>query len=90
MAALFVMAMSATASRMETEQAQNFMVGASLLLLLVTLAVLLIGVVGLFMRGFSLGRVPIYYVFGVILTFSIVRIMRVDLLDWPQLAAALQ
>ena len=90
MAALFTMAMSATASRMETEPAQNFMIGASVLVLLVTLLVLLVGIVGLFLRGYSLGRVPVYYVFGVVLTFAVVRIMRVDMLDWPQLAASLQ
>ena len=90
MAALFTMAMSATASRMETEPAQNFMIGASVLVLLVTLLVLLVGIVGLFLRGYSLGRVPVYYVFGVILTFAVVRIMHVDMLDWPQLAASLQ
>jgi len=89
-AALFTIAMSTTASQMETEAAKSFMIGSSFLVLLVTFVVFLVGIVGLFLRGRSLVRVPVYYVFGVVITFAIVWILRVDMLDWPQLEAALQ
>jgi len=49
-----------------------------------------VGFVSLFARGYSLGRVPFYFVIGFARTFAAVQILRINLLGWPEFTAHLQ
>ncbi len=59
---------------------------------------MLFGLAGIFLRGFALGRVPAYFLFGGVLTYFAVPIFGIDALDLhefvtaalPEFEAALQ
>lgn len=82
--------LAAAATTIDTEMADNFTNGGLVLAILFAVLSLLIGLIGLFVRGFALGRVPVYFVFGVILTFVSVKLFRVNPLEWAQFVDLLQ
>jgi hypothetical protein len=55
-----------------------------------TLLALLIGIAGLFRRGSTLRRVPLYYLAGAILTYAAFRLFYIDLRNWPWFASLVQ
>lgn len=74
----------------DTEKAHLFTVGAVSIAMGLAILALLFGIVGLFLRGRGLGRVPVYFVFGAVLTYSAMWISRVNMADWPLFAAQMQ
>lgn len=88
--ACLYMFMAAAARFVETELAQDFSNGSALIALLLALVSLLFGLVGLFLRGYALWRVPIYFVFGGVLAFAAVRVAGINMLEWQQFIAKLQ
>lgn len=93
--ACLLMFMSAAARFVETETAQIFSFGSGLTAFLLFLLSALFGLVGLFFRGYTLGRyalwrVPVYFLSGGALTFAAVRLARINMLEWPHFIAMLQ
>ena len=82
--ASFYMFVAAAARFVGTAKALHYSHGAQITVLTFTIVALLFGLCGIFLRGFALGRVPVYFVFGAVLTFAAVRLLRVNILDWPQ------
>jgi TRAP-type C4-dicarboxylate transport system permease small subunit len=81
----------AGAARIVNPDTGNVFSGLALLTVLVlTFLAMLIGFVGLFLRGRSLLRVPLYYLAGVSLTYATFRLFRINLLDWPGFVALVQ
>jgi hypothetical protein len=81
----------AGAARIVNPDTGNIFSGLALLTMLVlTFLAMLIGFVGLFLRGRSLHRVPLYFLAGVILTVTTFRLLRINLLDWPAFIAIAQ
>jgi hypothetical protein len=81
----------AGAARIVNPDTGNVFSGLALLAVLVsTLLALLIGFVGLFLRGRSLHSVPLYFLAGGILTFAAFRLLRINLLEWPGFVAFVQ
>ena len=81
----------AAAARLVNPDTNNVFSGLALLTALAfTLLTVLIGIVGLFMRGRSLHRVPLYFVAGAILTFGVFRVFYIDLTKWPGFVALVQ
>ena len=74
----------AAAKFIEGDNVQAFVSGSAVIALSAAFASLLLGLIGLFARGYALGRVPVYFLFGGVLTYAAVRILRVNLLEWPQ------
>jgi hypothetical protein len=89
-AACLNMFMAAAARFVTTEKADQFSgVGVMVAFLLAFIA-LFFGLVGLFLRGYGLGRVPLYFVLGAVLTFAAVRLLKINLLEWQPFIAMLQ
>ncbi|MFY0310356.1 hypothetical protein ACFMBG_10760 [Leisingera sp. D0M16] len=93
--ACLIMFMSAAARFVETETAQNFSFGSSLTAFVLFLLSALFGLVGLFFRGYTLGRyalwrVPVYFLSGGALTYAAVRLAGINMLKWPSFIAMLQ
>ena len=63
---------------------------ALLTVLALTFLAMLIGIVGRFLRGRSLHRVPLYFLAGGILTYAAFRLLRINLLDSPGFVALVQ
>jgi hypothetical protein len=82
--------MAAAARFIETDQAQAFFGSAALVALLLAVVALTIGLVGLFVRGFSLGRVPFYFLVGAFFTWVAGYYLRLNLLGWPSFVNMLQ
>ncbi|WP_166418862.1 hypothetical protein [Cochlodiniinecator piscidefendens] len=81
---------SAASRFVETEAAQHIeMVNLRIAFFLVFVS-LLFGIVGFFLRGYALGRVPVYFLFGGVLTFATVRVTSVNMLEWQQFFGVLQ
>ncbi len=90
MVACLYMFASAAAHFVPTETAEIFAVGGVLIALSLLGLSLLFGLVGLFLRGRGLGRVPVYFVIGGGLTYLACGFMKLNLLEWPQFVAGLQ
>lgn len=88
--ATFYMFMSAAARLIETENAELFSNGGLLIAALLVIVSSLIGMVGLFLRGYAMGRVPVYFVIGAGLTFAAVRLFGINMLEWQQFTVQLQ
>ena len=88
--AFLYMFASAAARSFDTERAHLFTVGAVVMACGFAIVALLFGIVGLFLRGRGLGRVPVYFVFGAVLTYSVMWISHVNMAEWPQFAAQMQ
>ena len=88
--ACFYMFAAAAARFVDTVAAQHLAIGSQLIALFLAFVSLLFGLVSLFIRGYSLGRVPVYFLFGVLLTFATIRIARINFLEWPEFMAVLQ
>lgn len=88
--AFLYMFASAAARSFDTERAHLFTMGAVVMAFGFAIVALLFGIVGLFLRGRGLGRVPIYFVFGAVLTYSVMWISHVNMAEWPIFAAQLQ
>lgn len=88
--AMLNMFMSAAARFIETEKADLFLIGGLLIAALLVIVSSLIGMVGLFLRGYALGRVPVYFVIGAGLTITAVRLFKMNMLEWLQFTTILQ
>ncbi len=88
--ASFYMFLAAAARFVETETAQRFSNGGLIIAMSLALLSLLFGFVGLFLRGRALGRVPIYFFLGGAITYAAFRILRINVLEWPEFVAVLQ
>ncbi|WP_306114001.1 MULTISPECIES: hypothetical protein [unclassified Roseovarius] len=88
--AILYMFMGAAVRFLPGEKAQLFSAGSVVIALALLGVSLLFGLVSLFLRGYALGRVPVYFVLGGIFTYAVVQIARVNFLEWDGLVAALQ
>ena len=88
--AMLYMFLGAAARFVETEKAELFSSGGVLIAALLVIVSSLIGIVGLFLRGYALGRVPVYFLIGAGLTFAAVRLFRINMLEWQQFTTTLQ
>lgn len=84
------MFMAAAARFVGTEKADQFAGGGMFIALALAVVALLFGLLALFLRGYALGRVPLYFVAGAVMTYAFVRLMKINMLEWPQFAAMLQ
>ncbi|KAB7616164.1 hypothetical protein F9L33_05275 [Amylibacter sp. SFDW26] len=90
MIACLYMFLSSAARLIETETANTFANGGLLIAVILAFLSLLVGFMGLFLRGYALGRVPLYFLFGCMLTFGFVRVLGVNMLEWAQFTNTLQ
>ena len=88
--ASFFMFAAAAAHSIDTDRAQLFYRGAPLIAVILAIVSLFFGIIGLFLRGRAIGRVPPYFLFGAVLTWTVGRLLRLDMLEWPQFLAQLQ
>ena len=88
--AILYMFMGAAVRFLPGEKAQLFSAGSVVIALALLGVSLLFGLVSLFLRGYALGRVPVYFVLGGMFTYAVVQIARVNFLEWDGLVAALQ
>ncbi len=88
--AILYMFMGAAVRFLPGEKAQLFSAGSVVIALTLLGVSLLFGLVGLFLRGYALGRVPVYFVLGGMFTYAVVQIARINFLEWEGLIAALQ
>jgi hypothetical protein len=88
--ACLFMFMVAAARQIDTEAAQHFSAGGFLIAIILAALALLIGIIGIFLRGYALGRVPIYFVSATILTYAAVGALQIDFLGHPSFTAGLQ
>jgi hypothetical protein len=82
--------MAGAARFIETERAPAFVNGSVIIAIFLCLVSLLFGLVGLFLRGYALGRVPFYFLIGNMLTYVAVRAFKINMLEWKQLTDFLQ
>ncbi len=82
--------MAGAARFIETERAPAFVNGSVIIAIFLCLVSLLFGLVSLFLRGYALGRVPLYFFIGGILTYVAVRAFKINMLEWQQLTDFLQ
>ncbi|TLP67863.1 hypothetical protein FEE96_04865 [Parasedimentitalea maritima] len=87
--ACLYLALVAAAGQVETEQALQIAFGGVALSIFLLLVAVTTGIVGIFKRGYALGRVPGYFVIGAVLAFSTIRYFRINLLEWQQFAEVL-
>ena len=90
MIACLYMFMASAARFVDTDTAQLFSNGGALIAIFLALLSLLFGLVGLFLRGYALWRVPVYFLVGGVLTFATVRVSGINMLEWQQFTASLQ
>ena len=88
--ACLYMFMSAAARLVETEAATTFSIGGFFIAGLLAFVSLLFGFTGLFFRGYALGRVPMYCLFGGMISFGSFRVLGINLLEWPEFITTLQ
>lgn len=84
------MFLAAAARLVETEKAQLFASGGLVIGFLLMIVSALFGMVGLFLRGYALGRVPVYFLIGAGLTFAAVRVFGINMLEWQHFMVQLQ
>jgi hypothetical protein len=82
--------MAAASTGIETEKARIFAYGGLLIAAFLSTVAILIGMAGPFLRGYALGRVPVYFVIAAGLSFAAVRLFRVNILEWQQFTVLLQ
>lgn len=78
------------ATEIGTERARSFVVGGGTILLYVGVLVLCYGIIGIFARGKSLGRVALFYIYGAVICGSMLYFFKVDMLEFPALVQLLQ
>ncbi|WP_371225925.1 hypothetical protein [Roseovarius sp. 2305UL8-3] len=88
--ACFYMFMVSAARYIDTETSQLFQQGGVFIVFCLIALSLLFGLVGVFLRGFALGRVPVYFLFGGMLTYAAVRILGFNMLEWQDFVVRLQ
>lgn len=88
--AVFYMFAAAVAHRFDTEAARVFTGGGVLMALFLVVVSLAFGFLGLFLRGYALGRVPVYFFVGGAVSIIAVRVLGINFLDWPEFVARLQ
>jgi hypothetical protein len=89
-ATCFLMFMT-SAARLLNPATDNVVSALTLLsAIALTLLVLLVGIIGLFRRGSTLRRVPLYYLAGAILTYAAFRLFYIDLRTWPWFVSLVQ
>ncbi len=88
--ACLYMFLVAAARFVDTEKAHTFATGGVVIAAALALVSLSFGLAGLFLRGYALGRVPVYFLIGGIVTWSFVRIARINMLEWSVFMAQLQ
>ncbi len=88
--ACLYMFMVSAARHFDTETAQLFQQGGVFIVFCLTALSLLLDLVGIFLRGFALGRVPAYFLFGGVLTYFAVPIFGIDMLEWQAFVVLLQ
>lgn len=81
---------AAAARFIDTEKGQAVSAGSNLIAIFLAFVSLLFGLAGMLARGSGLMRVPVYFVFGWILTLATYRILRVNLLEWEPFTAHFQ
>lgn len=64
------------------ESASHFLLGGIIIIFSIAVISLLFGLVGLFVRGYSLWRVPFHFLTGGIFFFLAMRLLRVNVLEW--------
>ena len=82
--ACFYLYLAAASTGIETEKARIFANGGLLIAAFLSIVAILIGMAGLFLRGYALGRVPVYFVIAAGLTFAAIRYFRINALEWQQ------
>lgn len=87
-ACFFIFAAQA-ARYVDTEAARHLAIGGGAIGLGLVALSLLIGFFGLFVKGFGLGRVPVYFVLGCVLTFAVIRVFFGDVREWIALISVL-
>ncbi len=88
--AMLQMFMAGAAQHIDTQAAEQFRAGGVLLAFVLVIVAMLFGIVGIFLRGRGLWRVPLYFLFGAGLVFAIFKIARVNLLGWEPFVSGLQ
>lgn len=89
MTCLYMFAASA-ARHIETVAAQQFHQDGQMIALIVLCLSLLFGLAGLFLRGYALGRVPVYFFVGGVITYFTAGFAKMNLLEWQPFVATLQ
>lgn len=84
------MFLAAAARFVETDAAQRFSDGAAFIAVFLAFLSLIFWFVGLLLPGRALWRVPVYFFCGGALTYAAFRILRINVLEWPQFVAVLQ
>lgn len=88
-ACLYMFAASA-ARHIDTQTAQQVYHGGQMIVLILLCLSLLFGFVGMFLRGYALGRVPVYFVVGAVVTYFASGFAGLNLLEWQPFVAAIQ
>ena len=76
------MFMVSAAGRVETDKAEAFSTGGVVIALFLAIVSLLFGFVGIFLRGYALGRVPVYFLLGGMLTYAAVHLSGTRIIVW--------
>lgn len=84
------MFMASAARLIDTDAAETFSAGGVLIAFALAGVSLLLGIVGLLRRGSSMVRVPIYFLFGGIITYAVFQYFWINPLEWPQFVAQLR
>ena len=88
--ACLYMFMVSAAGRVETDKAEAFSTGGVVIALFLAVVSLLFGFVGIFLRGYALGRVPAYFLLGGMLTYAAVHLSGTRIIVWQEFLAGLQ
>ncbi|MDC0657665.1 hypothetical protein N6L27_06635 [Leisingera sp. SS27] len=78
------------AQKMEIELTGLFAIGSNAVVFLLLGFMLSLLLPPLFLRGYGLGRVPLYFVFGMVLSYFAVRLLHINPLDWEDFIIRLQ
>lgn len=73
-----------------TETGERVATGSVGLAMMLAAVALLVGFLGLFLRGRGLGRVLAYFFIGGAVVWTVFRLFRINLLEWQTIASALQ
>lgn len=89
-AACFSMFIAGTASYVGTQNGESLAIGSFTIAAALAFIAIILGCAGLVLRGRGLGRVPLYFVCGAVLTYVYVRTSGINLLEWRDLMNAVQ
>ncbi|WP_170408967.1 hypothetical protein [Ruegeria arenilitoris] len=87
--ATFYLITGKIAHSMDTESAREYALGASVIMIGLPMLSLLIGFIGLFVRGFALGRVPVFCVLGAFITICAIILSGANPYEWNWLFSRL-